>query len=100
MKKISVDIKNGMFTVYPTGEVLTSLVGYINKSYFKKVGESIQLKVVLVNEDKEYTLNCMTNNVTYQSLVTELINRNENKVNLNLIKEKNEHTTYYLIKNQ
>ena len=42
---IGIDIKNGQFVVYPSGEVLTSLEGKITKSYYRKVGEKYQLKV-------------------------------------------------------
>lgn len=98
MKKIAVDIKNGQFITYPTGEVLTSLEGYINKAYFKQVGNTQQLKIVLINKDIEYTLNCITGNVTFNSLVTELICKTDAYVNMILEKHSNEVKEFYLIK--
>ena len=85
MKNIIVDIKgsNGAkkFVTYPAGEEIPLLSGYVSKSFFKKVGETLQLKVVFNNNDTEYLLNCIANGITYQSLVTTLINK-EGIVNL------------------
>ena len=98
MKKIGVDIKNGQFVVYPSGEVLSSLEGYINKAYFKQVGTTQQLKVVLIKEDTEYTLNCITGNVTFQSLVTELICNTNSYVKITLELNNNGIKDFYLVK--
>lgn len=98
MKKVNVDVKNGQFIIYPSGEALSTLEGYISKSYYKQVGNSTQLKVVLINENVEYTLNCMINNVTYQSLVTCLIEKIEPKVILSLEKKSNEFRDFYIFK--
>jgi hypothetical protein len=100
MKKIIVDIKRGQFIIYPSGESLDSLVGYINKAYYRVVGQTNQFKLVLINNNDEITLNVITGNVTYQSLVSELaLNINE-KVNLKLVKYNNAERDYYLIKNE
>lgn len=98
MKKVSIDIKNGQFVTYPTGEVLLSLEGYINKAYFKQVGNTQQLKIVLIKEDTEYTLNCITGNVTFNSLVTELICHTGSYVSFELEKHSNDIKDFYLIK--
>ena len=95
---IGIDIKNGQFVVYPSGEVLTSLEGKITKSYYRKVGEKYQLKVCFEKDGQEYTLNCITGNVTYQSLVTTLI-ENEGEMNISIEKKNNGMQDYYLIKN-
>lgn len=97
MKKIIVDIKDGKFVTYPSKEVLSSIEGYVSKSYYKRVGNSNQLKIVIINENKEYTINCITNNVTYQSMVTTLI-ESQGKVNLSIQFIDGEFS-YYLIKN-
>src|ERR1035437_41692 len=100
MKKILVDIKRGQFIIYPSGESLDSLVCYINKAYYRVVGQTNQFKLVLINNNDEITLNVITGNVTYQSLVSELaLNINE-KVNLKLVKYNNAERDYYLIKNE
>lgn len=96
---IGIDIKQGQFVIYPSGEVLSSLEGNITKCYYKTVGNSVQLKVVFEKEDKEFTLNCITGNVTYQSLVTTLIENPTNEINIFLEKRNNGIRDYYLIKN-
>jgi len=96
---IGIDIKNGQFVVYPSGEVLPSLEGNITKSYYRKVGEKYQLKVCFEKDGQEYTLNCITGNVTYQSLVTTLIENKGNNINILLEKKNNGINDYYLIKN-
>jgi len=96
---IGIDIKQGQFVIYPSGEVLSSLEGNITKCYYKTVGNSVQLKVVFEKEDKEFTLNCITGNVTYQSLVTTLIENPTNEINISLEKRNNGIRDYYLIKN-
>jgi len=96
---IGIDIKQGQFVIYPSGEVLSSLEGNITKCYYKTVGNSVQLKVVFEKEDKEFTLNCITGNVTYQSLVTTLIENSTNEINISLEKRNNGIRDYYLIKN-
>ena len=98
MKKVGVDIKNGQFVIYPSGESLDFLEGYINKCYFKQVGTTQQLKLVLIKEDTEYILNCITGNVTYQSLVTTLIENRDSFVKLILEKFNNSIKDFYLIK--
>jgi hypothetical protein len=98
LKKINVDIKNGQFITYPFKEVLSSIKGYVSKCYYKKVGNSNQFKVVIINNDIEYTINCITNNVTYQSMVTTLI-ESSGKVNLELKHFEGEYP-YYLIVNK
>ncbi len=96
---IGIDIKQGQFVIYPTGEVLSSLVGNITKCYYKTVGQTVQLKVVFEKDEKEFTLNCITGNVTYQSLVTTLIENSTNEINISLEKKNNGIRDYYLIKN-
>lgn len=98
MKKIPIDIKNGKFTIYPSGEELSSLEGWVSHAYFRQVGNFKQLKVVIINEETEYTLNSIPNNLAYESLVTELIG-SEGKVNLILEEYFNAERTYYLVKN-
>ena len=94
-----IDIKQGKFVIYPTGEELSSLVGNITKCYYKTVGNTVQLKVVFEKEEKEFTLNCITGNVTYQSLVTTLIENNDKNINISIIKKNNGIRDYYLIQN-
>lgn len=96
---VGIDIKQGKFVIYPTGEELASLVGNITKCYYKTVGQSVQLKVVFEKDEKEFTLNCITGNVTYQSLVTTLIENPTNEINISLEKRNNGIRDYYLIKN-
>lgn len=96
---IGIDIKQGQFVIYPSGEVFASLEGVITKSYYKLVGQSYQLKVCFLFEEKEYTLNCITGNVTYQSLVTTLIENKSNYFNISIEKRNNGMRDYYLIKN-
>ena len=95
---IGIDIKNGQFIVYPSGEVLSSLEGTITKSYYRKVGEKYQLKVCFEKDEQEYTLNCITGNVTYQSLVTTLI-ENKGEMSISIEKRNNGMQDYYLIRN-
>lgn len=94
-----IDIKQGKFVIYPTGEELSSLTGYITKCYYKTVGQTIQLKVVFEKEGKEFTLNCITGNVTYQSLVTTLIENDNKNIDISIVKRNNGIRDYYLIQN-
>jgi hypothetical protein len=100
MEKINVDIKNGEFITYPEKKVLPFLKGYLNKAYYRTVGNSLQLKVVLIDKNIEYTLNCITGNVTYQSLVTTLIENLDDEINLILDKKSNSERDYYLVINK
>lgn len=94
-----IDIKQGKFVIFPTGEELPSIEGTLTKCYYKTVGQTIQLKVVFEKDGKEFTLNCITGNVTYQSLVTTLIENGSEKINISLIKKNNGIRDYYLIQN-
>lgn len=95
---IGIDIKQGQFVIYPSGEILPFIEGTLTKCYYKNVGNSIQLKVAFKKDNKEYTLNCITGNVTYQSLVTTLIENGDSEFNISLEKRNNGIRDYYLIK--
>ena len=99
MKKISVDIKNGKFVTYPGGDELSSLSGYINRSYFKQVGQSTQLKIVIVDKNIEYTLNCIANGLIFKSLVTECIEAS-GELNLVIKKIEDNDPPYFIVKNE
>lgn len=99
MEKISIDLKNG-FIIYPSREELSSLEGYVNNAYFKTAsGGLLQFKAVIINNNKEYTINGVVNTILCQSLITELIKNTGEKVNL-VVEKKQGEREYYLVKNK
>jgi len=99
MKKIPIDFKNGIWTVYPSGEELSSIEGYISKAYFKNTKGLLKFIVVIINENKEYTINILTNTIFGQSVITELVEKTEDKINLTIEKRIGENGEFYLCRN-
>lgn len=100
MKKVSIDIKNGQFVAYPSGEVYPFLEGYVSNSFFRNAKGVLQFKVVIINNDTEFIINGLANTLSCQSLITELVNKNESKIHLVLEKRIGENGEYFLVKNK
>lgn len=91
----NIDIKNGVFSVYGTGETLSFIEGKIERFYTRK-GQTNQIQVI-VKGDEEYCLNIYVSTSYIEDLCNQLLRYSGEVVKITLL-ERNGFKNLHLIK--